>query len=165
MNQHHPLDTLLSINHPRWTRYSAHFLADRERPRYPCFESTGVSPSSRSLRIGARLPVATALSLLFFSSWLPRDDYRHHSTDNVIHSAVNQPAERSREKSFSASKLFGYGLLVAWFVNFLLLDEVDGVVWLFDSRGWAGREKFAGIFDRGIWYGGIGWYSYVFYSN
>lgn len=31
MNQHHPLDTLLSINHPRWTRYSAHFLADRER--------------------------------------------------------------------------------------------------------------------------------------
>lgn len=89
MNQHHLLSTPLSacpsINHPRWARYSAHFLVDRsgnaslslsfslsrEREiRHACFESTGVSPSSRSLGIGARLPVATALSPFFLRGCL-----------------------------------------------------------------------------------------------
>lgn len=89
MNQHHLLSTPLSacpsINQPRWARYSAHFLVDRsgntslslsrdkERERevrYACFESTGVSPLSRSLGIAARLLVATALSPFFLRGCL-----------------------------------------------------------------------------------------------
>lgn len=54
-----------------WKHLSLCLETKREREvRYACFESTGVSPSSRSLGIAARLLVATALSPFFLRGCL-----------------------------------------------------------------------------------------------
>ena len=82
-----------------WKHLSLCLETKREREvRYACFESTGVSPSSRSL-VSLLDCLSPRLYHLFFSVAASR---RLSSPDNVIHSAllaVNQPVTFPR-KSF-----------------------------------------------------------------
>lgn len=88
MNQHHLLSTPLSacpsINHPRWARYSAHFLVDRsgntslslsrdkerERGSIRLFREHRCLTVVALACIAARLLVATALSPFFLRGCL-----------------------------------------------------------------------------------------------